>query len=71
MGGFPAAGARVSLRNVRAAAGVAVSETTAQRKMILEGLVPMMKAYEARVVALEAVLARGFLGRLRWLVTGQ
>lgn len=62
---------RVSSRQVRAAAGVALSETEAQRKMLLDGIVPALKAYEARVIALEAVVNGGFWVRLRWLVLGR
>lgn len=70
MSSFPT-GRGVSLRNVRAAAGAAVAESEAQRKMLLDGIVPALKAYEARVIALEAVVNGGFLVRLRWLVFGR
>lgn len=48
---------RVSSRQVRAAAG--------------EAVLPALKAYEARVISLEAIVNGGFLARLRWLVLGR
>lgn len=70
MSSFPT-GRGVSLRNVLAAAGAAVAESEAQRKMLLDGIVPALKAYEARVISLEAIVNGGFLARLRWLVLGR
>jgi hypothetical protein len=61
----------LSLRHTRA--GVLVHE-----KVIRDGVIPALKEAEAqvgaidvRVSALEAVRARGFWGRLRWLLTGR
>lgn len=34
-------------------------------------LIIALQEYERRVIALEDLLGRGFLGRLRWLVLGR
>lgn len=71
MSGFPKAGARPSLRNVREAARQSVVETERARQVLLEGVIPGMRNVNARVAALEALRDRGVWGRLSWLVTGR
>jgi hypothetical protein len=60
----------VSGRKVRAAAQQAVDAVNDQGKY-LEGFGRALAAHEARLQAMEGVMARGFWGRLRWLVRGQ
>jgi len=60
----PTGAPTLSLRQTRA--GVLVHD-----KVIQDGVIPALHAAEARVLRLEALLARPLLGRLRWLLTGR
>jgi hypothetical protein len=75
MGRFPAAVPHVSRRQVHSAAKHALAESDRAREVLMNGVLPALQAYEARVVALETALS-GFLnqslwGRLKWLVLGR